>query len=132
MIKDSFQVYFEGVESIPKVTPIPINRDHYVSMDDLIALSQIESLHNYSSEFIQNLFTFSEGVQVLLKRKSDLSLTGLTMYLFSSPFVSECDLLDLLNDEAFIGYAEDSWMEHLYANPNIHDFSICDLKNLSL
>ena len=98
MIKKAFQVYFDGVEYIPTAKPILIDPNYYVSMDDLIKISTIKSLNGCSIEFIKTLFTFSEGVQVLLKCKHDLAMTGLTMYLFSSPFVSEDDLLALLND----------------------------------
>lgn len=131
MIKESFQMYFDGME-VYSVVPIPIKTNYYLPMSDLILLSQITSLESYSLEFIMNLFTFEEGIQVLLRCRNDLIQNGTIMYLFSSPLVPEQVLLELLDDNDIIRYANDNWLEHLYANPNIQERSIYDLDNLHL
>ena len=132
MIKKDFQVYFEGIEYIYPDTPIDIKTNYYIPMTDLFALASVDSLEGHSKEYIMNLFTFEEGVQVLLHCKYELAQMDLMMYLFSSPFVSDKVLLELLDDEKIIKYANDNWIEHLYANPNIREISIYDLEDLSL
>lgn len=132
MIKKDFQVYFDGIERIYPITPIDIRTNYYIPMIDLFTLAGIDSLKEYSKEFIMNLFSFEEGVQVLLHCRYELAQMDLMMYIFSSPFVSDKVLLELLDDEKIIKHANDNWIEHLYANPNIREINICDLEGLSL
>lgn len=127
MIKECFQEYFDEVKNINRVSPIPINSRMYVSLAELNVLKQIDSLKDQSVEFITHLFTFKEGINVLLRCRFDLLELGLSRYLLSSPLVNEDSLLALLEDDDFISSADDTWVEHLYSNPNIREFDVCTL-----
>lgn len=120
-MKESFRPYFEEYEEINDVFRAATRPDCKIPKSIIDRLYTIQSLNEYPNEFIMNLFAFLEGIQLLLNHKQDLIDRGLFIYILSSPFVPEETLLEILNDEDIIGYCNDSWLEHLYANPNIWD-----------
>jgi hypothetical protein len=119
MIKPQFKSYFDEDIIFAEVDAIPTRTDCKLSKYSLERLNTIESLDVYSNGFILNLFAFPQGLHFLLNHKQELLDRGLIMYLFSSPFMLDDMLLDLLNDNDIIEYCDDSWLEHLYINPNI-------------
>ncbi len=118
-MKSGFRPYFENFREINEVCRAPIRDDCIIPRTVIDRLYTIQSLREFPNEFIMNLFAFIDGIQILLNYKQDLIDRGLFMYILSSPFVSEETLLDMLNEEDIIGYCDDSWLEHLYINPNI-------------
>lgn len=73
-----------------------------------------------TDDCIYNLYTFRAGVQFLMQHLDELNERGLLMYMFSSPFIEEDELLKLLLSPLILENCQDCFLDHLAKNPNIY------------
>lgn len=121
-MKEVFQMFLSELieeEAVP-VHPIPTRTN--VSIDESqLAMLALPSLDHLSDESICNLYSFEVGVRFLQMHVEELIERELLMYMFSSPFVSADQLLELLHDPVVLAERDGSFLDHLLANPNIYE-----------
>lgn len=122
MIKPVFAFCFENLceEIDHNIRTIPTRADGFSHLPLLTELFESNNLDDLSDECIYNLFTFEQGVQFLMNHLEDLCDRGLLMYMFSSPFLTEEPLMELMMSQLVLENCEDSFLNHLAKNPNIY------------
>lgn len=119
-IKPVFADWFDDIDNIELVKGLPIRVDNFICESMLLATGPIK-LRELSNETILNLYMFAEGVRFLYLHLEELSNRNLLMYMFSSPFLSEAQLLELLHGPLMANNYHDSYLEHLASNELIYE-----------
>lgn len=121
-LKPAFAFCFENlIEEIDNdIRTIPTRTDEFIQLPQLNDLFGADNLDELSDECICNLYSFKAGVQFLMHHLNELNDRGLLMYMFSSPFLDEELLMDLILSPLVLENCEDSFLHHLAKNPNIY------------
>lgn len=123
LVKQAFWFCFEGVIDVlsKDIRLIPTRYDHMINISEINIVDKITDLDSLTDETICNLYSFKEGVQFLLMHIKDLCDRQLLMYMFSSPFMDDEELMKLLLDQIVLDNCDDSFLDHLAHNPNIYE-----------
>ncbi len=113
-VKVEFELWFEDIDDLDTIVPLPTRSDRFIELPNTIALSQL------SDQSILSLYLFKEGVVYLYLHLEELSRRSLLMYMFSSPFVTRDQLLELLYGPLLSNY-DQRCLEHLVHNKLIYE-----------
>lgn len=119
-IKDKFKYIFEDVRYVNEIMPI------YYRKSSCMTRSQLAYLFSNCTELDHgttiHLLTFKEGVQYLVNRHDliyeEIHLLG---SILASPFISEAQLISLLNSEEIHSCDTEILIDYLAASPNCYE-----------
>lgn len=122
-VKEAFKFCFEDMDTAinDDILLISTRSDQFMELPQLIALFDSDNLDHLTDSSIYNLYSFREGVQFLYHYLDDLCDRGLLKHMFSSPFVTDEKLMELLISPLVLENCEDCFLDHLAQNPNIFE-----------
>lgn len=118
-VKFNFKYYFEDIDTIPKVKLISICNNN-LDLNKILIMSKSIRFNDLSDNCIKMLYSFDAGVQFLFLHQKELYYRHLLMYMFSSPFIKEEQLLEMLHDPFIIENCDDTFLDYFANNPNIY------------